>query len=186
MKLIYDRRSGKDRRATKQKESYPIHDSNGKTIEKNRRLKGDRRTEGLELSESDMDVDEFSKYFDQFENTDTLLVEKSANGSSEKWEINDYKVLHRKGVEFAYLTIIYKDQQEDTSPDLYAFRDDSESSNSENENKPTQVQNIHGVDAYQCYLEHGWDDITKSEETYPWAIKSWLAQHMKQDTIKVR
>ena len=183
MELKYDRRSSKDRRTNKQDESFPLKDSDGKTIQKNRRLKGDRRTQGFELSSSDMSNDEFNKHFKQFEKEDTLLVEKNTNDSAEKWEISDYKLLHRKDVEFAYLTIVYKDQQDDTPPDLYAFRNESESSSSENDNKPTQVENIHGTDAYQCYLEHGWDDITKSEEVYPWAIKSWLAQHMKQDTI---
>ena len=183
MELKYDRRSGKDRRNKKQNESFPLKDNDGNTVAKNRRLKGDRRTEGFELSSSDMSDDEFNKYFKQFEKEDTLLVEKKTSDASEKWEISDYKLLHRKDAEFAYLTIVYKDQQDDNLPDLYAFRNQSESSNSENDHKPTQVENIHGADVYQCYLKHGWDDITKSEEVYPWAIKSWLAQHMRQDTI---
>ncbi len=184
MELKYDRRSGKDRRTDdSQNVSFPLKDNNGKTVEKNRRLKGDRRTEGLELSVSDLPDDEFSNYFKQFEKEDTMITENSANDSAEKWEINDYKLLHRKDAEFSYLTIVYKDQEDQTSPDLYAFRVESDTTGINQSNKPTQVQCIHDTDVYQYYIEHGWSDITKSEEVYPWAIKSWLAQHMKQDTI---
>ena len=183
MELKYDRRSQKDRRKNNQSESFPLQDGDGKTIEKNRRLKGDRRTEGLELSVADMPDEEFSKYFDQFDKEDTLIAAKNTIDPSEKWEINDYQVLHREGAEFAYLTIVYTDQEDQDTPDLYAFRGDSDNSESDQSNKPTQVQCIHDTDVYKYYVDNGWNDITKTEEVLPWVIKSWLAQHMKQDTI---
>ena len=183
MELKYDRRSGKDRRINKEKESYPLQDREGKTVENNRRLKGDRRTQGLELSESDLADEQFSEYFSQFEKEDTVIVDKNTIDPNEKWEINDYKLLHRKDAEFSYLTIVYKDEEDPSSPDLYAFRIEAEEDNLDHSNKPTQVQCIHDTDVYQYYVDHGWDDITKTEDVYPWAIKSWLAQHMKQDTI---
>lgn len=183
MKHKNNRRFGKDRRISGHSESFPLRDSNGKVVVKNRRLKSDRRTEGLELSVSDMPHDEFNEYFKQFQKDDSSSVNGGSNEPAEKLEMSDYQVLYRKDAEFAYLTILYTDRQDATPPILYAFRDKTDGSNLKKENAPTLVQNIHGSDVRQSYLDRGWDDITQSEDAYPWAIKSWLAQHMKQDTI---
>ena len=48
------------------------------------------------------------------------------------------------------------------------------------------VQNIFGSDAYESYVKQGWSDISKTENEFPWALKAWLAQNMKQDEIKSR
>jgi len=177
------RRSGEDGRAAGQNESFPLRGSNGKVVVKNRRLKGDRRTEGLELSVSDMQDTEFNQYFKQFEKENSADVNGSSNEPAKKLEMSDYQVLYRKDAEFAYLAILYTDEQDNASPILFAFRDESDSSDMKKANAPTPVENIHGDDVRQSYLDRGWDDITQSEDNYPWAIKSWLAQHMKQDTI---
>lgn len=139
-----------------------------------------RKTNGVELSESDIPDDEFDLHFRQFEEKESDSEINSSEANSEKWILNDYQILHRKDAEFAYLAIIYKDQQDENSPSLYAFREESEEAHL---NKPTHVQNIHGSDVYQSYIERGWVDITQSDENCPWTIKSWLALHMKQDTI---
>ena len=185
MDLIYDRRTGKDRRATNKgaSDSSPVRESSGKVVVKNRLLKGDRRTEGLQLSESDIHDDEFNKYFKQFQKDDSPTVNDNSKEPVEKLEMTDFQVLYRKDAEFTYLAILYTDQQDAASPILFAFRDECDNLDINKMNIPTQVQNIHGSDVRQSYLDRGWDDITQSENGYPWALKSWLAQHMKQDTI---
>ena len=186
MKTIYDRRSGKDRRTNNNKESYPLLDNNNDIVKENRRVFGDRRrTEGLEISSAHINDDEFDEVFKQFQKDESEeLVEKE--NTSENLGIVDYQVLYREGVECAYITILQVDEQAEVEPTLYAFRDEEINGDSASESKPMQVQNIFGTDAYQCYVEQGWEDISKSENVFPWAIKAWLAQNMKQDTIKSR
>lgn len=95
--------------------------------------------------------------------------------------MNDYQVLYRKDAEFAHLVILYKDQHGNSisSPSiLYAFRKESGSAIMRKDHAPTRVKNVHGNNLYQNYLDRGWRDITASEDSYPWAIKSWLANKM--------
>ena len=185
MKKVYGRRSDEDRRSNK-KESFPLCDSNGEVVEQDRRAFGDRRrTEGLELSTTDIAEDKFDEVFKQF-HQDEPKEDKNQNSINESLEILDYQVLYREGVECAYITILETDKQEINEPILFAFRDEEINGDSQNESKPINVENIYGADAYECYLEQGWSDISKSENTFPWTIKAWLAQNMKQDTIKSR
>ena len=182
-KVIYDRRSNENRRSN-DSETFPMQDSKGKVIEENRRVFGDRRkTEGLELSSADIDDDEFAEVFKQFQTDETDSIDESPKQASEKLEIIDYKVLYRKGVECAYITLLKTDEQ-DSEPKLYAFREENENADSQLESAPLHVQNIFGPDAYESYLEQGWSDISKTENIFPWALKAWLAQNLKQDTIE--
>ena len=182
-KVIYDRRSNENRRSN-DSETFPMQDSKGKVIEENRRVFGDRRkTEGLELSSADIDDDEFAEVFKQFQTDETDSIDESPKQASEKLEIIDYKVLYRKGVECAYITLLKTDEQ-DSEPKLYAFREENENADSQVESAPLHVQNIFGPDAYESYLEQGWSDISKTENIFPWALKAWLAQNLKQDTIE--
>ena len=177
-KVIYDRRSGEDRR----------HDGKNEVVKENRRLLGDRRkTEGLELSTADINDDEFAEVFKQFQKDESELDNNNdeLNKESENLEIIDYQVLYRKGVECAYITLLKTDEL-DNEPTLYAFREENEDADSHLESAPLQVQNIFGSDAYESYLEQGWKDISKTENIFPWALKAWLAQNIKQNTIESR
>ncbi len=190
MKVVYDRRSNQDRRTNKNnKESFPVADSKGEIIEEERRVFGDRRKmEGLELSTNDINDDEFAEVFKQFQKEDPSPENSEHNNpgqSSEKIEFIDYQVLYRKGVECAYITLLKTDDQ-NNEPTLYAFREENDEADSQIENTPLHVQNIFGSDAYDSYIEQGWHDISKSENIFPFALKAWLAQNMKQDTIESR
>ena len=136
-----------------------------------------RKPDGLEISESDLSDDQFDAYFKQFEEEES--ADESLEDNTSKWQIEDYQILHRKDAEFAFLTIVHTDQEENDAPLLFAFRAEDDDSG---ETQPLEVQNIHGADVLQCYLERGWDDITQSDSC-PWVIKSWLAMRLKQDTI---
>ena len=67
MKRMKDRRSGKDRRKNNQSVLFPLRDSNGELVTKERRNSADRRTEGLELTVSNMAKEEFEEYFKKFQ-----------------------------------------------------------------------------------------------------------------------
>ncbi len=183
-KIIYDRRSNHDRRTNKQ-DSFPMHDSNNSTVEEERRVLSNRRkTNGLELSTDALATGEFAEVFKQFQKQpeeEKIAATQEAN----KLEIIDYQVLYRKGVECAYITLLKTNQQED-EPTLYTFREENQNTDSQIENTPLPVQNIFGADAYQSYIEQDWNDISKTENIFPWALKAWLAQNMKQDEIKSR
>ena len=70
-----NRRSGKDRRESSQSVSFPLRDSNGELITKERRTITDRRTDGLELTVSNMPQKEFDDYFKNFqENPDSEMA----------------------------------------------------------------------------------------------------------------
>ena len=70
-----NRRSGKDRRESSQSVSFPLRDSNGELITKERRTITDRRTDGLELTVSNMHQKEFDDYFKNFqEKLDTEMT----------------------------------------------------------------------------------------------------------------
>lgn len=183
-KLIYDRRSGNDRRS-KEDSSFPTHDSDGVKVEENRRMLGDRRkTEGLEISTADLADDEFDEVFKQFQKEpESENIDSDHNET--RLEIIDYQVLYRKGVECAYITVLKTDQNID-EPTLYAFKEEQENADSQQESTPLRVQNIFGSDAYESYLEQGWNDISDIENNIPWALKTWLALNMKQDEITSR
>ncbi len=184
-KVIYDRRSKNDRR-TNNEPAFPIQNGDGELIEEDRRVFGDRRrTEGLELSTDALADDEFDEVFKQFQKDEPETGSDDKDQATEKLEIIDYQVLYRKGVECAYITLLKTDKQED-EPTLYAFREENENADSELESAPLHVQNIFGADAYESYIEQGWNDVSKTENSFPWALKAWLAQNMKQDEIKSR
>ncbi len=187
MKVVYDRRSNMDRRTNKnKKESFPMADSNSKVIKEDRRVLGDRRkTDGLELSTSDINDDEFAEVFKQFKKNEPEQNSSEPDPASKNLEIIDYQVLYRKGVECAYITLLKTDEKND-EPTLYAFREENENADSQQESAPLHVQNIFGPDAYESYLEQGWQDISKTENIFPWALKAWLAQNLKQNTIESR
>lgn len=173
-KTIYDRRSEDDRR------------SHEEPVPEERRMLGDRRkTEGLELSTDAIDDDEFDEVFKQFQKADpeTGIIDPSQ--ASQNLEIIDYQVLYREGVECAYITLL-KINEEDDEPTLFAFREENENADSELERAPMQVQNIFGTDAYESYIEQGWNDISATENIFPWALRAWLAKNMKQDEITSR
>ena len=185
-KIIYDRRSEQDRRSNED-ESFPLRDKNNQVVNKDRRVFGDRRrTEGLEIADSDISDDEFEKVFKQFQKPIEEETRNKEHEDAKKLEIFNYQVLYREGVECAYITILQTDEHAKTEPTLYAFREEEINAESNNESKPTHVQNIFGSEAYDAYLEQGWKDISKSENMFPWAVKAWLAMNMKQDMIKSR
>ncbi len=183
-KVIYDRRSNPDRRVS-DKGSLTTSESTISTNEEDRRTLSDRRkNDGLELSTDALATGEFAEVFKQFKK-EPEAESNSNDQKAEKLEIIDYQVLYRKGVECAYITLLKVNEHED-EPTLYAFREENENADSPIESAPLQVQNIFGADAYESYIEQGWDDISKTENTFPWALKAWLAQNMKQDEIKSR
>ncbi len=153
---------------------------------KNQALKKDRRTEGLELDEADMSQTQFQKQFEQFQQVDEDDSEEEIRERFESLQITEYQVLYQKGAEFNYLTILQTDGQGEgldqgkNSPMIYAYCDKEDKSETA---EPIFVQNEYGEGVYQNFLSQGWKDVTQSEDAYPWALKSWLAQHMKQDTI---
>jgi hypothetical protein len=184
VKVIYDRRSNSDRREPS-KNTPSEQNSNILPTQENRRVLSNRRkSDGLELSTDALATGEFAEVFKQFQK-EPETKNHTNDIEPEKLEIIDYQVLYRKGVECAYITILKTNSQEE-EPTLYAFREENENADSDLERAPLQVQNIFGTDAYESYIEQGWNDISKTENTFPWALKAWLAQNMKQDEIKSR
>ena len=55
-----------------------------------------RKTNGVELSESDIPDDEFDLHFRQFEEKESDSENNSSEANSEKWILNDYQILHKK------------------------------------------------------------------------------------------
>ena len=62
-KPLFDRRIRKERRQNKRSPRFPFHDDSGTLVSFERRCRTDRRTEGLELTLSDMPKEEFENYF---------------------------------------------------------------------------------------------------------------------------
>ena len=92
--------------------------------------------------------------------------------------MSDYHVLYRKDAVFAHLVILNKDQHGNpnpTLPSLYEFRKESGSAIMRKDHAPARVKNNRGAYLYQNCIDLGWKDITSSKDSYPWAIKSWLA-----------
>ena len=131
--------------------------TNGTVIAEDRRKRCDRRSEGIETTLSSMSKDEFSKYFKNFQKK------------------SDLQLLHKKGGEFPYLVICYKDEQgkSTTNPTtIYAFREqDISSKPHDGLLQPTIVKNIHGSNVYQSYIDK---DITKAKARIPTVIKTWI------------
>lgn len=71
MKPPIDHRSGKDRRVSHLKASFPLRDRNGILVAADRRISPDRRTEGLEVTLADMPSDTFKEYFKKFQQDDS-------------------------------------------------------------------------------------------------------------------
>ena len=151
---------------------------------KNQALKKDHRIAGLELDEADISQTQFEKQFEQFQQTDEEESEELDKKSFESLQITEYQVLHQQEAEFNYLTILYTDNESELKceklPMIYVFCDKDDNSET---SEPIFVQNEFGDGVYQNFLAQGWVDVTQSEDAYPWTLKTWLAQHMKQDTI---
>ncbi len=154
--------------------------------EDRRTLTDRRRDDGLEIADADISDDEFDEVFKQFQNPEIDEAKNSDEMHIENLEIYDYQMLYREGVECAYIAILQTEEDPNKPPTIYAFREQEVNADSADESKPTNVQNIFDSEAYTAYVEQGWKDITKSENDFPWTIKSWLAMNMKQDTIQSR
>ena len=57
------RRTRRERRKNKRSSEFPFRDKNGVIVSFERRIHSDRRTEGLELTVSDMSKKKFEEYF---------------------------------------------------------------------------------------------------------------------------
>ena len=88
-------------------EPPPANNSDSKAVDKNQRLKGDRRTAGLELESALIPKAQFEAFFKQFEQDEPASENSGLNEPTEILEIDNYQVLHLKDAEFPYLTIIY-------------------------------------------------------------------------------
>ncbi|QMU62166.1 MAG: hypothetical protein GKR92_10855 [Gammaproteobacteria bacterium] len=66
-----NRRSGKDRRVANSNVSFPLRDSNGIIVAMNRRVSCDRRTEGLELTETNLPKKVFQAIFKEYQKLDS-------------------------------------------------------------------------------------------------------------------
>jgi len=56
----------RERRSGEQLNKLPLEDLNGNIIVKERRIIPDRRTEGLEVTETNLSQDEFQKHFKDY------------------------------------------------------------------------------------------------------------------------
>lgn len=61
------RRNPKDRRKANNTASFPLRDSNGILVATNRRVNADRRTEGLNVTVSNLSKDQFNQYFKKYQ-----------------------------------------------------------------------------------------------------------------------
>ncbi len=157
--------------------------NNQQSAAQNQSFGSSKNNDGLDIDETNLRTAEFDQFFKQFEPEETEEKVEEQNVVSENLEMTDYKILYRKDVEFAYIILIYTESENHISPVLFGFADRNED-NQENEMKvPTRVENIYEDQAYDQYIEWGWSDVTQEEDDYPMAIKTLLAQHMKQDTI---
>jgi len=66
-----DRRSGKDRRSSNTKVSFPLRDSQGISVVTDRRVFCERRTTGLELTEINLSQKVFQAAFNKFQKLDS-------------------------------------------------------------------------------------------------------------------
>lgn len=67
MKHKIDLRSGKERRVANRDVKFPLRDSKGIIIAKDRRVISDRRADGLEVTESNLSQAAFDKHFEKFQ-----------------------------------------------------------------------------------------------------------------------
>ncbi len=63
-------RSGNERRIAKRTVTFPLHDSQGNLITKDRRINPDRRSSGLEVTESKISQAAFNDHFKKYKNGD--------------------------------------------------------------------------------------------------------------------
>ena len=71
MKPALERRSGNDRRVSRQTATFPMRDRNDILVTSDRRVTADRRTEGLEVTLADMPSDTFNEYFKNYQQDDS-------------------------------------------------------------------------------------------------------------------
>lgn len=62
------RRNIQDRRIAISNAAFPLRDRHGILVAKNRRVNADRRTKGLDVTESNLSKDEFKQYFAKYQN----------------------------------------------------------------------------------------------------------------------
>lgn len=67
MNLIKKGRSGNERRITKSHASFPLRDSQSILVISDRRVNADRRSDGLDVTETDISKDEFNKFFASYQ-----------------------------------------------------------------------------------------------------------------------
>jgi len=61
------RRNHIDRRKATNTASFPLRDSNGILVATSRRVNADRRTEGLDVTESNLSKAQFNQYFEKYQ-----------------------------------------------------------------------------------------------------------------------
>ena len=66
-----NRRSGKDRRSANLNVSFPLRDSHGIIVATDRRVSCDRRTDGLELTETNLSQKVFQAVFKKYQKLDS-------------------------------------------------------------------------------------------------------------------
>lgn len=67
MNTVTDRRSGKERRVARQNVTFPLRDSQGIIVAKDRRINCERRTDGLELTEANLSQKVFQSMFEKYQ-----------------------------------------------------------------------------------------------------------------------
>lgn len=71
MNTTTNRRSGKDRRSANLNVSFPLRDSYGIIVATDRRVSCDRRTDGLELTETNLSQKIFQAIFKKYQKLDS-------------------------------------------------------------------------------------------------------------------
>ena len=139
--------------------------------------------DGIELTESFISQHEFNQYFQQFQNGTAEENTTDSDQNKERSIMSKYHVLFKEDAEYSFLIIIYHEQFSNSiasqSPSLFAFNEEMNSSYIHKEVQPLEVQNIHGDDVYQAYLERGWMDVTLDKDNYPIVIKNWISKLMQ-------
>lgn len=103
--------------------------------------------------------------------------------------IDNYQVLYRESVEYSYLVLFYKDLENSprTTPQtFYAFRKKNSGAIKKKDETPKLVKNIHGSEVYNKYLDSGWQDVTKLNDSIPSTIQVWLAEQVENRNKKTR
>lgn len=93
--------------------------------------------------------------------------------------MSNYQILYRHDVAYPYLAILEDDSlsSQTTAPnELYAFHEQTDREVMMENHIPKIVNNIHGSDVYQNYLDLGWIDISHAKDLLPLSIQMWLTQ----------